>query len=215
MYPTGSHEHCYRPTGGQLFHPNDPSQTENYRPSWGNQYTDSFGECSVPTYHRFRSPNSPDLGGGPGNGVFWYSFDYGNVHIVQMSSEHSIEPGSPMMRWMEADLQAVDRSVTPWVIVTNHRPMYTSENYRADYNYAQNMQRLFEDLLHENEVDLFLAGHYHSYERTCSVYKKECVAEGGTTHIITGAAGYALDQTGQIPGEDLSWSEYLDTYNYG
>ncbi len=63
-----------------------------------------------------------------------------------------------MMNWMEADLQAVDRSITPWVIVTNHRPMYTSEDYRSDYIFSQNMQRLFEDVLHENEVDLFLAG---------------------------------------------------------
>ena len=33
---------------------------------------------------------SPDNG----NGVFWYSFDYGLVHVIQFSSEHDFRPGS-------------------------------------------------------------------------------------------------------------------------
>jgi hypothetical protein len=169
MVSVGNHEHCYRPRhAGQLFHPNDPSQTENYRPSWGNQHNDAHGECSVPAFHRFKSPRNPDIGGGPGNGIFWYSFNFGNLHIVQMSSEHNITRGSPMMNWMEADLKAVDRSVTPWVIVTNHRPMYTSENYRSDFVYSQHMQRLVEDVLHDNEVDLFLAGQNRKSHRFMS-----------------------------------------------
>ena len=45
-----------------------------------------------------------------------------------------------------------------------HRPMYTSENYVADYIVSLNMQRTFEDVLYTYKVDLVLAGHYHSYE---------------------------------------------------
>lgn len=41
----------------------------------------------------------------------------------QVSSEHDIEPGSRQHLWLDADLAAVDRSITPWVIVTAHRPM--------------------------------------------------------------------------------------------
>ena len=52
----------------------------------GTWWTD--GECGVPVVHRFRTPSN-------GNGVFWYSFDYSRlVHVVQLSSEHALTPGS-------------------------------------------------------------------------------------------------------------------------
>jgi hypothetical protein len=40
---------------------------------------------------------------------------------------------SPQMAWLEEDLSAVDRSVTPWVMVMSHFPMYhTSLDTNAD-----------------------------------------------------------------------------------
>jgi hypothetical protein len=37
------------------------------------------------------------------------------------SSEHAFAPGTPQHAWVKADLAAVDRSKTPWVIVGMHR----------------------------------------------------------------------------------------------
>jgi hypothetical protein len=41
--------------------------------------------------------------------------------VTQISSEHDITEGSEQYAWLAADLAAVNRSVTPWVVVTAHR----------------------------------------------------------------------------------------------
>ena len=41
----------------------------------------------------------------------WYSFDWGNVHVIMMDSEHDWQVGSNQHSWLEADLAAVDRLV--------------------------------------------------------------------------------------------------------
>lgn len=89
----------------------------NHEFTWGGGYYsghDSNGECGVPTERRFRAPTN-------GNGVLWYSFGTGPVHVVQLSSEHDLAPGSEQHAWLDADLGAVDRIATPWVVVTSHR----------------------------------------------------------------------------------------------
>ena len=237
-----------------------------WHPEWGNYGTDSGEECGVPTYYRFQTPKNGNAVfwyryGVPSHRhvtcatssasrltsvtracpVRWAaSFNYGNVHIIQMSTEHGswgahparqpavlllltrpastfqpcvvrpdFEPGSVQYQWLEADLASVDRSVTPFVVLTGHRydrrpsrttaaalrtnvtralamhpctharsPMYNSERYPDDYAVCEGMQRAFEDLLLEYKVDVALYGHYHSYQRTCKVYKNACVPDG-------------------------------------
>ena len=56
-----------------------------------------------------------------------YSYDYGMVHMVMLSTEHDYRPGSVQYQWLENDLKSVDRSKTPFVMVGGHRPMYCSE----------------------------------------------------------------------------------------
>ncbi len=53
----------------------------------GNYGHDSGGECAVPMVHRFHSPSN-------GNGVFWYSFDVGPIHILIFSAEHDFQTSS-------------------------------------------------------------------------------------------------------------------------
>lgn len=57
---------------------------------------------------------------------------------------------------------------------------------------AKNLQLQFEDLLLNYNVDLAVWAHYHSYERTCKVYKEKCSDEG-VTHIVVGSAGKSID----------------------
>ena len=56
-----------------------------------------------------------------------YSYDYGLVHMIMMSTEHDFSPGSTQYTWLENDLKKVDRKVTPWVFIGGHRAMYCSE----------------------------------------------------------------------------------------
>ena len=59
---------------------------------------------------------------------FRYSYDYGMVHFIMMSTEHDYSPDSRQYKWLEADLKKVDRKKTPWLIIGGHRAMYDSQD---------------------------------------------------------------------------------------
>ena len=63
---------------------------------------------------------------------------------------------------MEADLKAVNRTLTPWVILNGHRPIYTTNTGGSPpygvINGARDQRLAFEDLLFKYEVDLTLHG---------------------------------------------------------
>jgi hypothetical protein len=101
----------------------------------------------------------------PDNGhkIFWYSFNYGNVHIIMMSTEHDFQFGSEQYAWIQRDLASVDRHLFPWIVVTGHRPMYTSEssNTVGDLGIAQHLRLNLEPLFQRYKVNLALWGHVH------------------------------------------------------
>ena len=151
----------------------------------GNYGTDSGGECAVPMVRRFRSPSN-------GNGLFWYSFDVGPVHIVYYSTEHDFLPSSQQHTWLEQDLRSVNRSRTPWLVVGSHRPMYTSITRDVGDPITKMLQLSLESMFYQYGVDINLFAHIHSYERTCPMYQQRCV-DGGVTHVLIGMAGHNLD----------------------
>jgi 3',5'-cyclic AMP phosphodiesterase CpdA len=60
------------------------------------------------------------------------------------------------MAWLKADLAAVDRSRTPWLIVGMHAPWYNSNT--AHQGEVEDMRRAMEALLYSYGVDLVFAG---------------------------------------------------------
>ncbi|XP_064391290.1 uncharacterized protein LOC135339098 [Halichondria panicea] len=199
MVSVGNHEQCS--TGDNK---NNPSGN-SFHPTWGNYRHDSGGECGMPTSKRFHMPDN-------GNGVWWYSFKYGLTHIIQLSTEHSLSPGSDQYIWLERALESVDRETTPWLIVTGHRPLYNSVGHQDDFNVSLYLRRDIDDLLHTHGVDLFVAGHYHSYERTCQVYKGKCTPDG-VLHVTVGCAGMYLEPA---PLLGFDWSKHYEaSYGYG
>ena len=73
----------------------------------------------------------------PSNTSRWYSTDIGLVHMVAL--DMMVYPGAtpdpgpgPLVyakaqkAWLEADLKAVDREKTPWILVFAHHPLYCS-----------------------------------------------------------------------------------------
>jgi Purple acid Phosphatase, N-terminal domain/Calcineurin-like phosphoesterase len=127
MIAVGNHEYDHLSGGANGKDPSGVLDDEGYRPLWGNFNNDSGGECGVPTANHFTMPNSTNS-----NGVFWYSYNFANVHTTVISSEHDLSPGSAQYLWLEADLQSVNRTLTPWLIVESHRPLYESENHWDD-----------------------------------------------------------------------------------
>ena len=149
-----------------------------------------------------------------GNGIFWYSHNLGPVHIIMISSEHSLEKKSPQYKWLENDLNNVDRDITPWVILESHRPMYISKEFtNAQFVVEMELRREFESLLRMYGVDLLLAGHVHAYHRTCSgLYKSTC-NNNGLTHITVGTAGAKLDKGFM---SDKKWTDsFMKEWGYG
>ena len=202
MINIGNHEQDHL-VGGEK----DPSRAagEGFHPPWGNYGHDSGGECGVPIYYRFHMPDN-------GNAVWWYSFEYGLAHYTVFSTEHDFRSGSRQYAWLEKDLQSVDRRSTPWLILAGHRPMYENEKYPSDYKVTVNIREALEDLIYKYQVDVGLWGHYHSYERTCAVYKERCNPKG-TVHFIVGSAGCHLDSVGTW---DVPWAMHFErNFGYG
>ena len=56
----------------------------------------------------------------------FFSYDTGPAHVVVLCTYVPWDVASPQYRWAAADLASVDRSVSPWLIVVNHSPYYTS-----------------------------------------------------------------------------------------
>lgn len=56
------------------------------------------------------------------DGVFYFSYNAGPAHIVTLSSFFPAGFGanSAQTKWLDADLAAIDRSKTPWLIVVLH-----------------------------------------------------------------------------------------------
>jgi hypothetical protein len=208
MIGVGNHEYDHM-DGGLNKDPSGVTTDGGFHPDWGNFGNDSGGECGVPTAKRFSMPKSNSS-----NGVFWYSYDFANLHTVMISSEHDLGKGSVQHAWLENDLRSVDRTKTPWVIVESHRPLYEPDTlWKRDRDKVGHGMRLeFEDLLKEYKVDLVLAGHYHSYHRSCDGLYRETCSNGGPTHVVIGSAGAHLETVLHRP---TSWSAKFIQHQYG
>jgi hypothetical protein len=207
MVGVGNHEYDHLIGGSGGKDPSGVEEDHGFMPEWGNFGSDSGGECGVPTSQRFTMPVSNNS-----NGVFWYSHELASIHTVMLSSEHNMTKGSPQYEWFVADLKKVNRTLTPWLIVELHRPLYQSEFFWSNNAVGVAMRYEIEDVLQEYKVDLVLAGHYHSYLRTCDgLYRSKC-NNGGPMHICVGSAGAHLDMALLYPQQ---WTEVFIEQEWG
>jgi Calcineurin-like phosphoesterase/Iron/zinc purple acid phosphatase-like protein C len=119
---------------------------------------------------------------------------------------------------------ASERSKRPWIIVNGHRPIYTPDFVNPDGSpsgEAHNLQLAIEDLMHQYGVDIYFAGHKHSYQRTYPVYNN-IVSESYTdpkytVHFIVGGAGCDEMQgkTVEVGKDDPAWMAAKNTADYG
>ena len=93
-------------------------------------------------------------------GQGYYSLDIGAWHLVALNSNCSSAggcgTGSPQYNWLQADLAAHPTACT---LAYWHIPLYSSGG-RA----SSNMRTLWQ-VLYDNNADLVLEGHDHTYER--------------------------------------------------
>merc|ERR1711907_918690 len=112
-----------------------------------------------------------------------------------LDTEMAIAPGSRQYTWLKADLAAVDRSLTPWVILMGHRPMYTGNVVDPHFG-------TIEPLLKDAKVDLCLWGHVHNAQVTCPVFQGKCTP-GAPIHAVIGNAGQSPTS---FPEPKAPWS---------
>eukprot|EP01099_Mayorella_cantabrigiensis_P003707 TRINITY_DN2796_c0_g5_i2.p1 TRINITY_DN2796_c0_g5~~TRINITY_DN2796_c0_g5_i2.p1 ORF type:complete len:480 (-),score=100.71 TRINITY_DN2796_c0_g5_i2:193-1632(-) len=200
--------------------------------------SDSGGECGLPFYLRFPIPEMtvPKLKKASEPGTHWYSFDSGAIHVVMMSTEHDFSYGSAQYNFIQKDFASVDRQLTPWILLTGHRPMYidsTAYSVNASDNYVAGLLRQYiEPLMIKYQVDVGFWGHHHSYQRSCFVDNTTCRASPTTTksgntttsvfrsdtyyapvHFVIGMAG-ATFCTNIQPTPPI-YMEYVNDYEYG
>ena len=73
---------------------------------------------------RFRMPSIPKSND---RNLYW-SFDFSYLHIVALSSETEFSSDSDQFKWFINDMEKVNRTKTPWIIVMFHRPYYNSNH---------------------------------------------------------------------------------------
>lgn len=196
----------------------------------------SPGQTNFTGYkNHFRMPS--DVSGGTDN--FWYSFDHGMAHFIQLDTETDLghgyigldeiggaehegaEPVNATMNaqtdWLAADLASVDRSKTPWIIVAGHRPWYLSkENVTGTICWS--CKNVFEPLLIKYKVDLVLTGHAHIYERLApladgKIDANELQNPAAPWYITNGAGGH-YDGLDSLQKKRQKYSRFaLDQHN--
>ena len=96
--------------------------------------------------------------------------------------------------WLKADLAAVSRARTPWLLVSLHAPWYNSNSeHQGD---GEAMRQALEPTLVAAGVNAIFPGHVHSYERSTPVDNNKVVPAGqGIVHFNIGDAGASLYTT--------------------
>ena len=130
-----------------------------------------------------------------GRSSMWYSFNVGPAHFVTINTETDFpgageeekgDSGIPWLKaggfgeegeylkWLEADLKRADEGRKAggrrWLLVGGHRP------------YDSIHESGITELLEKYEVDIYFAGHSHSYARTLD-------EENKPMYVVVGGAG--------------------------
>ncbi len=136
-------------------------------PTIGNH--DTAGSTNPPSslayFQMFTLPTSAEAGGVASGTEKYYSFNYGNIHFICLDSMTSSRAtNGAMITWLQNDLA---QNVQPWVIAFWHHPPYTKGSHNSDTEtQLAEMRANFLPVLESWGVDLVLAGHSHSYERS-------------------------------------------------
>jgi hypothetical protein len=81
---------------------------------------------------RFAAQNETRAPGGRNSGSSrWYSFEMGPIHFAAIDTDaYGFDEVAFVLEdqfsWLQADLAAVDKGKTPWIVLMGHRPFYCS-----------------------------------------------------------------------------------------
>ncbi|HJR88977.1 MAG TPA: metallophosphoesterase [Aeromicrobium sp.] len=110
-----------------------------------------------------------------------YVQDVGPVRVISLDSNNV---SSAQTEWLSSVLDQ-PRPANSWVIVILHHPPFSSGRHGSE----ESVRRAWVPLFARHGVNLVLAGHDHSYERT--------KPQSGVTYIVSGGGGKELYDVGR------------------
>jgi len=127
--------------------------------------------ANFPYFDMFTFPTAGECGGVASGTERYFSWDYGNVHVVnldsQTSSRNTIEVNGsdgPMAAWLRNDLASTTKT---WILVIFHHPPYSKGSHDSDTEGQMvQMRTNFGPILENGGADVVLVGHSHAYERS-------------------------------------------------
>ncbi len=144
------------------------------------------------------------------NNNLWYSFNYGSIHFISLSSDSDYRVGSPQYKWLVSDLENIKREHPDyWIIVAFHRPPFTSVG-ASDMSIRETLCPLFD----KYHVNLVYNGHEHDYERTYPINadgevkntaKYEYCGQNYPIYVVDGCAGAP-----QYGASHMYWTVYSE-----
>ena len=155
-------------------------------PAWpvvGNH--DLYGLFGQPFRENFTLPSN---GSGGNLEELYYSFEWGDAKFIALEGNTLFQSSATgiHMTWLSRELS---RNTKKWVIVYLHPPLYSAGQHGS----SPALQANIGPMLERYKVDLVLAGHEHSYERTRALkaYNLD-PSYPGLVHVTTGGGGAAL-----------------------
>ena len=131
--------------------------------------------------------------GGRSDGALYLSDEAGPAHSLSLCSfiDGGFGPSQPISKWLAADLAAVDRAKTPWLIVIVHAPPYNSNTEHQGE--GEPLRAAYEAQFVAAKVSAVISGHVHSYERSHAIANTKVVPDGqGIVYLNIGDAGASL-----------------------
>ena len=134
----------------------------------------------------------------------YYSFNYNNVHVLVMDSDHSsYSSGSSQYNFVINDLKSASQnSNIKWIIVYLHKQMYTSPNTCSSSSCsntgsdAKNLRNIYHAKFDQYGVDIVINGHLHNYQRTFPI-KYDSGSPSSPTRTSSSTTNYN-NPTGEI-----------------
>ncbi len=188
---------------------------------------------TYPYFQMFTFPVNGEAGGIASGTEHYYSHDFGNIHFICLDSMTANRAtNGPMANWLRADLAS---TLATWVVAYWHHPAYSKGSHNSDTETELiQMRQNFNPILEAAGVDLVLAGHSHSYERSflidrhyglSSTFNNTNKIDGGSGRDATpylkpaglaankGAVYSVAGSSGQISGGNLNHAAMFVSLN--
>ena len=156
------------------------------RPAPGNHDYNSSG--AKPYYSYFGSVAGP-------SGRGYYSYNYGDWHVISLNSNISMAAGSAQDNWLKADLAA---NRTACALAYWHHPRFSSGSHGSSTKSSAIWNTLY-----NAGVDIVLVGHDHDYERFAPMTSAGKLDQArGIREFVVGMGGTGHRSMGKIANSE-------------